>query len=294
MKPCKLLNLSGRAQAWVSIIALAVSLGSAFAADFAVRTPGAQFSFQINGVNGPTLTLVRGKTYTFDVQTTAGFHPFHIESPGVTGNNIDTGTITYAVPTAKTNYYYNCVVHGDSMRGEIITVDPPDFAVRTPGAQFSFEINGVNGPTLTLVRGRTYTFDVQTTAGFHPFHIESSGVTGNDIDTGTMTYTVPAANSNYFYNCVVHGDSMRGEIVTIPPPPPTIQILSLVVTTNLVLTSTGTNGWSVNPEFKTNLTTTNWFALTVQTNRFFTGTNETICGKPPGNPIFIRIRSQPN
>ena len=33
---------------------------SAAAADFSVRTPNAQFAFQINGVDSPTLTLVRG------------------------------------------------------------------------------------------------------------------------------------------------------------------------------------------------------------------------------------------
>ena len=170
-----------------------------------------------------------------------------------------------------------------------------DFSVRTPGAQFAFQINGVNSPTLTLMRGKTYTFDVQTTVGFHPFHIESPGTDVNDIDTGTITYTVPTNEVNYFYNCTVHGDLMRGEIVTVAPPqPPTVRILSLSVTTNLVLTSTGTNNWSVNPEFNTNLASTNWFALTVQTNRFFGGTNETICGRPPGNAVFIRIRSHPN
>src|SRR6266404_3964221 len=155
-----------------------------------------------------------------------------------------------------------------------------DFSVRTPNAQFAFQINGVNSPKLTLLRGQTYTFDVQTTVGFHPFHIESPGTDLNDIDTGTITYTVPTNEVNYFYNCTVHGDLMRGDIVTVAPP--IVRILRLSVSTNLVLTSTGTNNWSVNPEFNANLATTNWFALTVQTNRFFGGTNETICGRPPG------------
>ena len=169
-----------------------------------------------------------------------------------------------------------------------------DFAVRTPGAQFSFQINGINGPTLTLVRGQTYTFDVQTTAGFHPFHIESPGVTGNNVTSGTITYTVPMDNTNYFYNCVVHGNLMLGQINTVEPAPPFLKILSLSVSTNIVLTSTGSNNWTLNPEFNTNLTTTNWFALTVQSNRFFNGTNEIICGKPPGDAVFIRIRAQIN
>jgi len=259
------------------------------AADFNVQTPGGQFAFQINGVNSPTLTLVRGRTYTFDVATSPGFHPFRILSSGGVNNNIDTGTMTYTVPMANSNYAYNCVVHGDSMRGIINTVPPPDFDVQTPGGQFAFQINGVNSPTLTLVRGQTYTFSVSTTAGFHPFRILSPGVVNNNIDTGTITYTVPTANSNYAYNCVVHGDLMRGLINTVPPP--SVQIVGLAVSSNIVLQATAPQTWTLNPEFNTNLTTTNWFALTVTSNRFFNGTNEIICGRPAGNNLFIRLRS---
>jgi hypothetical protein len=173
----------------------------------------------------------------------------------------------------------------------VASASAADFIVRTPGDQFAYQINGVNSPTLTLVRGQTYTFDVQTSVAFHPFHIESPGVEPNDIDTGTITYSVPTNALNYFYNCTVHGDIMRGEIVTVEPP--TIRIVSILVSTNILLASTGTNTWSLHPEFNTNLLTTNWFALTVQTNRFLNGTNETICGRPPGTNVFIRIRAQP-
>lgn len=290
--------LSRFAPAWALAIGLGLSLLPAKAADFDIRTPNDQFAFEINGVNSPTLTLIRGQTYTFDVQTTPMFHPFHIASPGVVMNDTDSGVITYTVPTNVANYYYNCTFHGDSMRGEILTVPPPvpaDFTVRTPDNQFAFNINGVDSPTLTLVRGRTYTFDVQTTEGSHPLHIESPGVDINDIATGVITYTVPTNAANYYYNCTFHGDQMRGEIITTPPPaPPTFRILSLAVSSNIVLTSTGTNTWTVNPEFNTNLMSTNWFALTVQTNRFLNGTNEVICGKPPGDKVYIRLRAQPN
>jgi len=275
------------------VLGLVQGVFSAKAADFEVRTPNDQFAFQINGVNSPTLTLVRGRTYTFDVQTSPGFHPFHIESPGVDPNDIDNGIMTYTVPTVAANYYYNCTFHGDSMRGEIITIPPPptaDFEVRTPNDQAAFQINGVNSPTLTLVRGQTYTFNVQTSPGFHPFHIESPGVDPNGIDNGIMTYTVPTNAANYFYDCVVHFGFMRGQIVTVPPP--TFRILSLAVSTNIVLRSTGTNNWTVNPEFNTDLRTPNWSALTVQTNRFANGTNEVICGRPPGTNVFIRLRAQ--
>src|SRR5262245_31146158 len=168
-----------------------------------------------------------------------------------------------------------------------------DFTVTTPNAQFAFNINGVNSATLTLVRGQTYTFQVNTTPGFHPFHIESPGVVNNDISTGTMTYTVPTAADNYVYFCTIHGLSMQGNISTIEPssPPPSIKILSLSVSNNIVLISTATNTWNMLPEFNTDLGSTNWFALTVETNRFANGTNETICGRPTGTNVFIRIRA---
>jgi hypothetical protein len=79
-----------------------------------------------------------------------------------------------------------------------------------------------------------------------------------------------------------------------PPPPPSIHIVDFSLGSNLVVTSTGTNNWNVLPEYKTNLTATNWFGLAIITNRYANGTNETICGVPSGDPVFIRIRSQPN
>lgn len=168
-----------------------------------------------------------------------------------------------------------------------------DFSVMTPGGAFAFTINGVGGnPTITLVRGKTYTFAVNTsTFPDHPFDIVSStGVTNNSINSGTVTFAVPYDDTNYSYICPVHFFS--GTIVTIPPPPaPHIKIVGFTVGTNLVVTSTGTNTWGLHPEYSTNLTDTNWYALTVVTNLYRTGTNETICGKPDGTPVFIRIRA---
>jgi len=170
-----------------------------------------------------------------------------------------------------------------------------DFSIASPG--FFYTVNGAgNNPTITLVRGKTYTFDVHASSS-HPFLIKSSGVQNNNISSGTITYTVPNVASNYTYICSIH--DFGGTILTVapaqPPPPPKIRLLSLLLDTNLVLRSTGTNTWSVKPEYSTNLAGTNWYALTVVTNRFSGGTNETICGLPPeGASAFIRIRSQPN
>lgn len=165
-----------------------------------------------------------------------------------------------------------------------------DFEVRTPNFQYAYRINGTDSPTLTLVRGRTYTFDVWADY-VHPFHIESHGVKNNDTYYGLIAFTVPTNHANYFYNCTVHGDWMRGEIITIDPPSPP-RILNLSVGKDLVLTSTATNGAPVRPEYKPTLDGTNWFALSVRTNRLANGVLETICGPPATNTAFIRLRTE--
>jgi hypothetical protein len=176
-----------------------------------------------------------------------------------------------------------------------------DFQVTSPAV---FSINGVGGnPTLTLERGRTYTFALNTSPFFHPFFIGTSvgsgvapagvsGANGSQPGTGTITFAVPTNAPNCVYYCTAHLFSGVIEMVD-PAPPPLVKILSLAVGTNLTLTSTGTNTWTVVPEFSTNLLSTNWYVLTVQSNRFENGTNETICGKPPGDNVFVRIRSTP-
>jgi len=166
-----------------------------------------------------------------------------------------------------------------------------DFSVTSPG--FYYSINGASpNPALMVERGRIYTFGINTALG-HPFEIRGPGVSNNNISSGIITWSVPLDASNYHYMCSIHG---FGNLITTvaPAPPPTIRIVGLSLSTNITLLSTGADTWSVLPEFKTDLAVTNWYALTVQTNRFSGGTNETICGRPPGNPIFIRIRSQPN
>ena len=169
-----------------------------------------------------------------------------------------------------------------------------DFSVTSPG--FYYSINGASpNPALTVERGKAYAFAINTSVG-HPFEIRSVGVSNNNISSGIITWTVPMDASNYHYRCSIHGfGNLVTTVATVTSaPPPAMSIVGLSLSTNLILLSTGTNTWSVLPEFQTNLALTNWYALVVQTNRFSSGTNETICGRPSGDPIFIRIRSQPN
>jgi hypothetical protein len=85
----------------------------------------------------------------------------------------------------------------------------------------AYTINAQANPTLTLARGSTYTFDVNTPG--HPFYIKTtqvtgtgstfdSGVTNNGATAATLTFAVPAsAPATLFYQCSVHSP-MTGTI----------------------------------------------------------------------------------
>jgi hypothetical protein len=89
-------------------------------------------SYRLNGYANPTITVVRGQTYTFDIN--ASGHPFLIKTTqtngtgdayntGVTNNGEDVGTITWTVDIdAPATLYYNCQYHS-AMRGTINIVD---------------------------------------------------------------------------------------------------------------------------------------------------------------------------
>jgi hypothetical protein len=103
------------------------------AADFSV-TPFGLSAYVINGTNNPTLTLERGVTYVFSVN--ASGHPFFIKTnattttanaynDGVTGNGVQIGTLTFAVPaTAPSQLFYHCSVHS-TMGGNLNIIDSP-------------------------------------------------------------------------------------------------------------------------------------------------------------------------
>jgi hypothetical protein len=101
-------NAGGTATATVTIV-----VQSSNAVDFTVTAPG--FFYQFSGLSGanPVLTLTRGRTYRFRIDTSA-LHPFEIldAPPGsVTNNNISNGILTFAVPAGDGSYRYHCSVH---------------------------------------------------------------------------------------------------------------------------------------------------------------------------------------
>jgi VCBS repeat-containing protein len=98
---------------------------------------------------------------------------------------------------------------GTSTATVTITVQPSntiDFTVTSPG--FFYQFTGVSGsnPVLTLTRGRTYRFRINT-AAIHPFEIldaPAGSVTNNNITNGILTFAVPAGSGSYRYHCSFH------------------------------------------------------------------------------------------
>jgi hypothetical protein len=113
--------------------ALALVSPRAIAGDFAVSAPTTS-AYVINGANNPTLNLLRGHTYTFDVSSPG--HPFFIKTAQVTGSGstfdagvsnagVTAGTVTFAVPaSAPATLFYQCSVHS-AMTGTLAITSPP-------------------------------------------------------------------------------------------------------------------------------------------------------------------------
>ena len=96
----------------------------------------------------------------------------------------------------------------DQIQKLTVPSSPSVLSVTSP-AGGTYTINGVSAnPTLTLVRGSTYTFNLN--AAGHPFHIQTvnsaysssdvytSGVTNPGAQVGTVTFTVPAERAKAF------------------------------------------------------------------------------------------------
>ena len=96
-------------------------------------------AYVIGGENNPTITVVKGQTYTFTIN--AAGHPFNIQTvsgayssgdlytTGITNTGtLDDGVITWVVDSeAPSELYYVCQFHS-AMQGTIIVLDylPPD------------------------------------------------------------------------------------------------------------------------------------------------------------------------
>lgn len=134
------------------------------AGDTFVVTNNGSSAYVVNSQNNPTLNLIRGLTYTFNINATG--HPFYIQettgsgydmnavySDGVTGNGTESGTLEFVVPNdAPDTLYYQCEFHS-SMAGIINITDPADGDIQyapIEGKQESFFLN-VDGAAIVLM-----------------------------------------------------------------------------------------------------------------------------------------------
>ena len=196
--------------------------------------------YAIDGVTTAELTLVRGLTYVFDVSDSSNSgHPFRFKD--ASGNSFTTGvttsgtagqsgaTVTLVVPASGTQpARYYCTVHGNGMGNTITTVNSAtNFTVTVISSGGNkYVLNGVTTPTLQLVRGTTYTFDLSdSSVSGHPLAFKSGnnsytdGVTssGTPGQSGaSVTFTVPsnAPSIGLRYYCTVHGNGMGNTITT--------------------------------------------------------------------------------
>lgn len=99
-----------------------------------------------------------------------------------------------------------------------------DYAVSNSG--FMYVINGVDQPSLTVVRGQSYDFSISVQS-VHPFFIQTSlagpeyeGFNGQGATSGTFTLTIPIDEplEQLVYICGIHGQSMSNTIEIADPP----------------------------------------------------------------------------
>ena len=149
-------------------------------------------------------------------------------------SSLENAFVVFEPSSSDTILYYYCLFHSGMANDAKILIDGfveqvPEIIATTIKVQnvgssnYKFTAESMEGsdPTLTLVRGKTYEFDV--TAGGHPFWIKTTqgtgsfnqyneGITNNGVSNGKLTFTVADdAPSQLFYNCQYHG-SMTGII----------------------------------------------------------------------------------
>ena len=164
------------------------------------------FSGAAEGQN-PSITLVRGITYRFNVN--ASGHPFYIKTmagigtgnqytTGVTNNGASTGTIIFDVPlNAPSTLYYNCQFHS-AMAGAINVVDA--IVQRDSGVIiYGDELISGSLNVRDVVRAREFTGSISASFiqgdGSGLYNIPRSAFTGDSfrIASGSVTASVSPA-----------------------------------------------------------------------------------------------------
>ena len=154
---------------------------------------GSSNKYFIDGTQQATISLVRGKTYTFN-NNASGSHPMYIttSSDGTTYTsgvtNGGTSSVTFAVPlNAPSTLYYKCGVHG-GMGGTIHILGPTASPLAVTVVGGKFVIGGVSQATLQLVRGETYVFNQENSSnGTHPLRLSTTS-NGTHVSGGSGFY----------------------------------------------------------------------------------------------------------
>ena len=177
--------------------------GVSGARSFTVTNNGSS-DYVIDGSNDPTINLLQGFTYTFNVN--ASGHPFWIQtssgaynasniySTGVTNNGTDNGTITFAVPyNAPSTLYYVCQYHS-GMAGSINIS-----AVGPQGPQ------GPTGPNTSI----NATDDTTTASAFYPVFVSAAG-SGQTPKVTTTKLTFQPSNGAFRIESLGVGTAASG------------------------------------------------------------------------------------
>jgi hypothetical protein len=205
-------NASGSSTATVTltVIALPVALPDTYSTpknmQLSVPAPGVLANDIVSGAS-----IISYGAPTGSEQTSIG-----IGTPTLQGGTIAlgaSGDFTYNPPSGFTGSdTFRYVIQnaaGSSTASVTVEVQAPaggQFTVTSPGFFYSFAGLSGQNPQLTLVRGGTYTFKINTSS-IHPFQIldaPSGSVINNNISSGTITFKVPAAAANYRYHCSIH------------------------------------------------------------------------------------------
>jgi hypothetical protein len=212
------------------LLMLALPLGARAQTNFTVVNNGTT-AYKVDGVNNPTLNLLRGNTYNFNVTATG--HPFYIKTArttgtgdqftsGVTGQGVTSGTCTFVVPSnAPATLFYQCSVHS-AMGGTLsITTQvdvPPDGvpqlawlgpAVPNPstvGATFRFGLPTGAHVDFSVFDARGRSIQVLT-RGVLPPGVHLAIWNGRDR-TGTL-----APAGVYFYRLKIGNEVLGGRLV---------------------------------------------------------------------------------
>jgi len=171
-----------------SIISGTLPAGTPTPVSFAVTNSGSG-AYLIDGVSNGAITLMRGGTYTFNVN--ASGHPFYIQttgngyvsgnvySSGVTGAGAQVGTVTFVVPSnAPSTLYYQCQYHS-AMYGQINIIDAtPSFSLNNETGVISGTYTGADFNTTNLVIRAVDTGGNTVDRTFRLFSLNPVWVTG--------------------------------------------------------------------------------------------------------------------